>query len=424
MVALLTRRGRRSLVSLIFFSAREVIWLLLFLNRLSFVAGEFCLAPLVGQRYAELMFEVLVLLTRHRRELEAGRIEAMLTEKNACERVGRRTALRNAVNAGLGVLAHLGLGAGYGANSFLKNASADDLGGESSSTGLATEKASLVDGIGLGFGTYGMKGLPVLEAIKQTGRIGYRGLEFCLIDGWPTSIPALTTVGISTVNGALGASDLVVPSLLESLPCLGGRERHEENLRRLRAATSFAKQLNQPVPPVVQSIVGGRSGDWERSKDQLVSELRGWAEVAEQSGVLICFKPHASHLVSRPEQAIWVIEQVGSERLRLVYDYSHYFLEGLGLEESLDALLPATPYIQVKDSRGELGKHQYLLPGDGETDYALMFTHLYKKGYHGFVNVEVSSMIHRQTGYDPIASAEICFARLDPIMQRARDAAQ
>lgn len=344
--------------------------------------------------------------------------------KSECEHVDRRSALRTAIGGGLGVLTHLGLGAGYDANTFLKDASADDLGGERSADGLASENVSLIDEIGLGFGTYGMRGLPVLEAIKQTGRIGYRGIELCLIDGWPTSIPALTTVGIGKVNGALGASDLVVPSLLESLPCLGGREQHQENLRRLRVATHFAKQLDQPVPPVVQSIVGGRSGDWERSKDQLVSELRGWAEVAEQAGVLICFKPHASHLVSRPEQALWVIEQVGSERLRLVYDYSHYYLEGLGLEESLDALLPATPYVQVKDSRGELGKHQYLLPGDGETDYTLMFTHLYKKGYQGFVNVEVSSMIHRQKGYDPIASAEICFARLDPIMQRAREATQ
>ena len=326
--------------------------------------------------------------------------------------------LHSSIAAGVGVWTRLGIGVGF--HSIVSDAIAEDLNQSVADGESVSESVPANQGFRLGFGTYGMKGLTALEAIKETSRIGYQGLELCLIDGWPTSIPALSAVGIDRLNDAFHSNRLVVPSLLESLPCLGGRDRHQENIRRLRAATAFAKQLSQPSPPVVQSIVGGKSGDWERSKDQLVSELRGWAEVAEQSGVVICFKPHASHLVSRPEQALWLIEKVASDRLKLVYDYSHYSLEGLGLEESLDALLPASPYIQVKDSRGTLGKHQYLLPGDGETDYEFMFEHLHRKDYRGFVNVEVSSMIHRQAGYNPIATAETCFARLNPIMQRVQ----
>ncbi len=268
----------------------------------------------------------------------------------------------------------------------------------------------------LGFGTYGMRALSALEAVRACAEIGYDGVEFCLIDGWPTSLASLASADRKELKSSLNAHGLLVPSLLESLPCLRGSAAHRQNLERLRKAAEFANELDQDIPPVVQSIVGGRSGEWEKSRDQLVAELSEWAEVGKKNGVTICFKPHASHLVSRPEQALWVLEQVDRSSLRIVYDFSHYSLEGLSLEKTLSQLLPVTPYIQVKDSRGTPGKHQYLLPGDGETDYSFMFQKLMADGYQGFVNVEVSSMIHRVEGYDPHATAKRCYNFLKPIL--------
>ena len=53
------------------------------------------------------------------------------------------------------------------------------------------------------------------------------------------------------------------------------------------------------------------------------------------------------------------------------------------------------------------------------TNYPVMFSHLNNAGYEGFVNVEVSSMIHRLNGYDPVATAQLCFDRLQPILDQA-----
>ena len=66
---------------------------------------------------------------------------------------------------------------------------------------------------------------------------------------------------------------------------------------------------------------------------------------------------------------------------------------------------------------GTRAKHRYLLPGDGETDYKLYFQELHRLNYQGFVNVEVSSMIHRLEGYDPLATARLCYQRLQPLLQ-------
>ena len=47
-------------------------------------------------------------------------------------------------------------------------------------------------GIRFAFGTYGMKSLSPVEAIKVCERIGYDAIDFALMDGWPTEPTQLT----------------------------------------------------------------------------------------------------------------------------------------------------------------------------------------------------------------------------------------
>ena len=95
------------------------------------------------------------------------------------------------------------------------------------------------------------------------------------------------------------------------------------------------------------------------------------------------------------------------------------FVGGFGLEPSLREMLPYTVFISLKDSRGKPWNPEFLLAGDGETDYAAYFRLLGKLGYNGFVSIEVSSMIQRKPGYDPIAAARLCYGRLAPVFGKA-----
>lgn len=272
--------------------------------------------------------------------------------------------------------------------------------------------------IGLGFGTYGMKQLPVADALRHCAEIGYDGVELALLKGWPTDPEQLSIRDREAIRRQLNDRNLQVPSLLESLPCLRSPEDHRSNLERLRRAVELAHHLDPARPPLVQSIVGGKAAEWDRQKDRLAAELRDWAAIGEQANALICFKPHAAHVVDSPDRAWWLIQQIDSPNLKVVYDYSHFFLQGLSLEASLRTLLPIAPYVQVKDSRGTPSDHEYLLPGDGETDYVQLLDLLKQERYRGFVNVEVSSMIHRRPEYDPIATAKLCYRRLAPLFTR------
>lgn len=268
--------------------------------------------------------------------------------------------------------------------------------------------------IGLGFGTYGMKSLEVGQALRVCADIGFDGVELCLLSGWSTEPTRLSKAQRSEIRKQLADSGLVVPSLLESLPCLRTEQDHRQNIDKLKRATELAHDLAPSQPPVVQSIVGGKTSRWDQSKQQLVDQLADWAKIGEQSQTTVCFKPHASHAVHTPDRAEWVHRQVDSPRLKVVYDYSHFFLEGLSLRSTLEQLLPIVAYVQVKDSRGTPSKHEYLLPGDGKTNYGELIEILRQSGYQGFVGVEISSHIHRKPGYEPVPTAQLCYKRLSP----------
>ena len=78
-------------------------------------------------------------------------------------------------------------------------------------------------------------------------------------------------------------------------------------------------------------------------------------------------------------------------------------------------MIDKTVFIHVKDSKGKLGKFRFLLPGEGDIDYATYFRLLQKAGYRGAVCVEVSGQIHGKPGYDPVAAAKTSYANLAPV---------
>jgi inosose dehydratase len=156
----------------------------------------------------------------------------------------------------------------------------------------------------------------------------------------------------------------------------------------------------------------------EASKTRIVNELLAWARIGETSALTIGVKPHAARALDTPAKSVWLMNQLRSPRIRLIYDYSHMFVSGFTLEQSLREMLPYTIFISLKDSRDTPENHEFLLAGDGETDYAAYFRLLKQLGYEGFVSVEVSSMVQRKPGYDPVAAARRCYRRLAPAFVR------
>lgn len=275
--------------------------------------------------------------------------------------------------------------------------------------------------IGLGFGTYGMKALTPEAALRTLAEIGYDGVELAVMTGWPSEPARLTPPDRRRLRELLSSLGLALPALCEALPMTGKPGTREANLERLKRTADLARDLAPAgaKPPVIETVLGLKTAEWESVKERMAEELREWGRVAEGAGVTVCFKAHAGQAVHTPERARWLLSQAASPALGLVYDYSHFSLAGLPLEGSFAELQSATRLIHVKDARGAAAKPEYLLPGDGATDYVAYFKMLAAHRYGGFVVVEVSSMIHGKPGYDAVDTARRCYERLAPALEQA-----
>lgn len=268
---------------------------------------------------------------------------------------------------------------------------------------------------GLGFSLYGMKSLTTADALHACAEIGYRHVELALLPGYPTDSRGLSAAARQELRDLLAKHDLTASGLMDNLSLTADDATHASNLDRLKAAAEVAHALAPDRPPIFESVLGGKPSEWDAIKMRMADRARDWAQVAEKHKLTICLKPHVMGAVNSPDRLLWLHQQVASSQVKLCYDYSHFEVQGLDLAATLAPLIAETRFIHIKDTRGDAQKVQFLLPGEGRTDYSRYAALLKQHAWTGPVVVEVSSMVSRQPKYDPVAAARQCYARLGPV---------
>ena len=151
----------------------------------------------------------------------------------------------------------------------------------------------------------------------------------------------------------------------------------------------------------------------------MAERLQDWAKVAMAIRTVIAIKAHVGGAMHLPEHPVWLMNRVNSPWIRCAHDYSHFELRNVDMADSVKMLVPHSVFIHVKDSRGDAGRVQFLLPGDGNIDYVKLLNWIAKAGYRGDVVVEVSDQIHGQPGYDPLAAAQHSYTNLASAFEKA-----
>jgi inosose dehydratase len=277
----------------------------------------------------------------------------------------------------------------------------------------------------LGFSLYGMRTIPVREAIRHVAKIGYKALELTLMPTWDTEPKLLSKTDRAEIRKQISDVGLVLSTVQESVQLaapntmvnLGFQMDYskQENLERLRQAAAVAHEVSPGKPAVIETPVGGRAAAWEQIKRGMADELGVWAKTLEPLKTALAIKGFVGTALDRPEKVLWLLDQVKSPWIRNGYDYSHYRLLGLGLRETIQPVASRTSFIHVKDSVGTAEKFRFLLPGDsGEINYREYAQILGEVGYRGPVLVEVSVHVSRQPGYDAVAAAKHSWDNLAP----------
>jgi sugar phosphate isomerase/epimerase len=266
---------------------------------------------------------------------------------------------------------------------------------------------------------YGMRTLGWEAALEACAKIGYDAVELALMPNWHAEPKRLGKDERRRVRERLRTLRLGLPALMENLPLAGNEQSQRDNLQRLQAALDLGVELAPDAPPLIETILGGAVGDWDKLRRQFADRLGEWARLAEKHKTIIAVKPHRSNAMNLPAHAVWLMEQVKSPWIKLAYDYSHFQHRDLSIAETVKQLLPHTRFIHIKDTRMVDGRATFVLPGDGGIDYAELLRAIRTADYRGCICVEVSGQVQNQKGYDPIAAARRSYENVAPAFMKA-----
>ncbi len=280
--------------------------------------------------------------------------------------------------------------------------------------GTSLASAARSGAIKLEIGNYGMQNLEVDRALALIREIGYDGAELCLMPGWPSEPSRLD----NAARRRIGESGFPVPSLIDTLNTMAPGGELNQIPGRIRAAAELAHDLSPNDPPILQTVLGGKVGDWDKIKETMASRVSEWARIAGDNHIRLAVKAHAMNACDTPDKLIWLLDRVNHPALTAVYDYGHFQLANLSIEDTMKALLPRSAFITVKDSKMMDGQPRFLLPGDGSIDYARYFGTAKAMKWSGWVLVEVTRQLQIEPGYQAETAARRSYRHLAPILAR------
>ena len=231
-----------------------------------------------------------------------------------------------------------------------------------------------------------LPGRTLSERLAVAEKLGFNGLEI-----WGHGIrermaeikDAISTakVGVSTIcSGYRG--DLLSPS----------REEREVAVNDIGDLLTAAAELGAVGVIVVPTFGGPKLPDlkplypnvWSLERALLVAELKELGKKAVDTGSYVLLEPlnrYETHFLNRLEQAVSIVEEVGSPGVAVMADFFHMNIEESSVPEALKLALKHLKHIHLADSNR-------WLPGFGHTDFREPFRVLKESGYAYFMAME------------------------------------
>jgi len=221
---------------------------------------------------------------------------------------------------------------------------------------------------------------PLPDAIRAAKAAGFDAVE-C---HWPYAFdPAdvrqalietgLTMLGLNTDRGAVAAGE-------NGLAALVGRETDARHA--IDQALDYAAAIGTPNVHVMCGFAQGRA-----AHNTFVSNLKYACDRAARAGITILIEPlnhydAKGYFLSTTDQAIAIMDEVGADNIRLMFDCYHVQLMQGDLSHRITNLLPRIGHIQFA-SVPDRGR-----PDQGEVNYAHIFSHIASLGYDAPLGAE------------------------------------
>jgi hydroxypyruvate isomerase len=226
--------------------------------------------------------------------------------------------------------------------------------------------------------------LPFLDRFQAARNAGFAGVEYLFpYDFAAEDLAArLKQNGLTQVLHNLPAGDWAAGE--RGIAILPGRE--QEFRAGVDRAIRYAAALGcQQVNCLAGLAPAGE--DPARLEDTLVANLAYAAAKLRDDGIRLLIEPINTRdmpgfFVNRTEQALAIMDRVGSDNLFLQYDIYHMQRMEGELAATIERHLPRIAHIQLADNPGRNE------PGTGEIAWPFLFDHLDRIGYRGWIGCE------------------------------------
>lgn len=236
--------------------------------------------------------------------------------------------------------------------------------------------------------------LPLPERITAAKEVGFKGVEM----QYPYHVDAarladlvacaeLSMVLFNTPPGDWEAGE-------RGLAALPGRE--QEFRDNLELALHYAELLECPRLHVMAGLVD--DDDIDAAFDTYVANLAYAADEAQAHDVKILIEPinpvdMPGYFLTRPEDALTVLEAVDHKNLFLQYDLYHAQMVQGGLTDFLEANMERIAHMQVASVPG---RHEP--DTNSEINHRYLFNLIDAHGYGGWIGCEYKPRIDTRTG--------------------------
>jgi sugar phosphate isomerase/epimerase len=247
------------------------------------------------------------------------------------------------------------------------------------------------------------------EMIKNVAAIGFDSIELTVIPGWSTELDTLDPAERKRIRKLLDDHGLALPAIAGHRPLLAmDPAEHAENWRRLTGAIDLCVDwAGAEGPPILDTTAGGKGDyEWDAKGELLVERLGQLCDYAAERGVTIGIEPHIADILETPQRTLQCLKLVNRPNCKVTFDISHFNIQGIPIEESVNALEPVACFTHIKDESGRAPDHQFLIPGEGVFDYVGYLKAMDRAGWTGDIGVEISLMVQRRPSYDWLAAAK------------------
>ncbi len=225
--------------------------------------------------------------------------------------------------------------------------------------------------------------LPFMERFAAAANAGFKAVEFLFPYDFSKEElkAALTSNGLTLVLHNLPAGDWAGGE--RGIAC--NPARVEEFRAGVARAVEYATALGCPRVNCLAGIV--RPEDAPQARATLIENLKYAAAELKKAGILLLLEPVNTRdipnfFVNRSKQALEIIDDVGSDNLKLQFDIYHTQVMEGDLARSIETNFDRIGHLQLADNPG---RHE---PGTGEINYSYLFRRIDELGYTGWIGCE------------------------------------